>query len=81
MLAKNACIISPQRRKTGLLIPVNYDRTYKYVIKRFNSICDLAKYLGYNKGNETTLGKYCRGELPMPNKGKLKNYIISHERL
>ena len=58
-----------------------YDRTYKYVIKRFNSICDLAKYLGYNKGNETTLGKYCKGELPMPNKGKLKNYIISHERL
>lgn len=58
-----------------------YDRKYKYLIKKFNSISDLAKHFGYSRGNETNLGKMCRGELPQAKKGKLKDYIITHERL
>ena len=52
-----------------------------YLIFKFNSIYELGKYFGYSRGNETVLGKYCRGELPQPTKGKLKDYIITHERL
>ena len=58
-----------------------YDRKNKYLIKKFNSISDLAKHFNYLKGNETVLGKMCKGELPQAKKGKLKNYIITHERL
>jgi hypothetical protein len=58
-----------------------YDRKHKYLIKKFNSISDLARYFEYSRGNETNLGKMCRGELPQAKKGKLKDYIITHERL
>ena len=58
-----------------------YDRKHKYVINKFNSIYESGKYFGYSRGNETVLGQYCRGELPQQTKGKLKDYIITHERL
>lgn len=58
-----------------------YDRKHKYLIKKFNSLSELARYFNYKVGMVRNLGEYARGEKPMPNRGKLKNYIITHERL
>lgn len=58
-----------------------YDRKNKYLIKKFNSISDLAKHFNYSSGNITNLGKICRGEIPQPTRGKLSKYIVTHERL
>ena len=58
-----------------------YDRKHKYLIKKFNSLSELARYFNYKVGMVRNLGEYARGERPMPNRGKLKNYIITHERL
>lgn len=58
-----------------------YDRKRKYLIKKFNSLSELARYFNYEIGMVTRLGEYARGEKPMPNRGRLKNYIITHERL
>ena len=51
------------------------------LIKEFTSISELARYFGYTRGNITNLGAICRGEKPQYTKGRLKDFIITHERL
>ena len=59
-----------------------YDRKDKHLIKKFNSLCELARYLGYKgTGMVTKLGDYCTCKQPLPTRGKSKNYIITYERL
>lgn len=58
-----------------------YDRKHKYLIKKFNSLSELARHLDYNIGMVRNLGEYASGKRPMPSRGKLKNYIITYERL
>lgn len=58
-----------------------YDRRNKYLIKKFNSLSDLARYFNYKNGMVGNLGEYASGKKPMPNRGKLKDYIITYERL
>lgn len=58
-----------------------YDRRNKYLIKKFNSLSELARYFNFNSGYITSLGKIAEGSKPQPNKGKLVNYIITFDRL
>ena len=58
-----------------------YDRRNKYLIKKFNSISELARYFDFNSGYITALSKIAEGSKPQPCKGKLVNYIITFERL
>lgn len=58
-----------------------YDRKHKYLIKKFPSLSELARYFDYKIGMVSKLGEYASGETPMPTKGKLKDYIITYKRL
>ena len=58
-----------------------YDKKHKYLIKKFNSISELARYFGYSQGNISNLGKIARGEKEQYTSGKLKDYIITHKKL
>lgn len=58
-----------------------YDRYSKKLIKEFISIGELVRYFDFEEGYVTGLGKICSGKKPQPIRGKLKDYIITHERL
>ena len=58
-----------------------YDRKSKELIKEFNSIGELVRYFNFDEGYITALGKICSGKKPQPIRGKLVDYIITHERL
>ena len=55
-----------------------FDKETRELLIEFNSVAELERYFNYKPGSSTVLCQMCKGERPMPTRGKLANFIISY---